>query len=128
MLSRFGQVADQLVGAVRAGATLDAACAQAGVSVHTARDWARKGRKEPGGRYGAFAVDLAEARGRPGRLESSEMAWDEFEAHLAKAVRGGSVQAMRLLASLHRPDGEQGEGDDFAHFDELATRRHDHAA
>lgn len=124
MISRFEQVADQLVGAVRAGATLDAAAAQASVSVHTVRDWARKGRKEPGGRYAEFATDLAAARGRPARLESSEMDWDEFEAHLAKAVRAGSVQAMRVFASLHRPDAEAGaQADGFARFDELATRR-----
>ncbi len=124
MRSRFEQVAGQLVGAVRAGATLEAAAAQASVSVHTARDWARKGRKDPEGRFGRFAVDLAAARERPARLESSEMGWEEFDAHLAKAVRTGSVQAMRLFASLHRPDGEAAaDGDEFARFDELATKR-----
>ncbi len=124
MRSRFEQVAGQLVGAVRAGATLDAAAAQASVSVHTARDWARKGRGEPEGRYGRFAADLAAARERPACLESSEMDWAEFESHLAKAVRAGSVQAMRVYASLHRPDGvAEVEGDEFARFDELATRR-----
>jgi len=124
MRSRFEEVAGQLVGAVRAGATLEAAAAQASVSVHTVRCWARKGRGEPDGRYGQFAVDLAAARGRPARLESAEMDWSEFDAHLAKAVRTGSVQAMRLFASLHRPDGEPAaEGDEFARFDELATRR-----
>ncbi len=124
MRSRFEQVAEQLVGAVRAGATLETACAQASISVHTARAWARKGRKDAEGRYAQFAADLAAARERPARLESAEMGWDEFEAHLAKAVRAGSVQAMRLFASLHRPDGEAAvEGDEFARFDELATRR-----
>ena len=125
MTSRFDEVAGQIVGAVRAGVTLDAACRQAGVSVSTAQGWAKRGRKEPDGRYGGFARDLEAARGAavPAR---ADMDWAEFEACLAKAIRGGSVQAMRVYASIHRP-GEGSEQpaqpDAFAEVDDLAQRR-----
>jgi len=123
--SRFDEVAGQIVGAVRAGVTLDAACRQASVSIHTAQTWAKRGQKEPEGRYGGFARDLEAARGRtpPPR---EDMTWAEFEACLAKAIRGGSVQAMRVYASIHRPGEapeEPAEADPFREVDELAQRR-----
>jgi hypothetical protein len=123
--SRFDEVSGQIVGAVRAGVTLDAACRQAGVSTHTAQNWAKRGRKEPDGRYGGFARDLGAAR-VPAPPAQEDMSWAEFEACLAKAIRAGSVQAMRVYASIHRP-GEGSEQpakpDAFAEADQLAQRR-----
>jgi hypothetical protein len=53
------------------------------------------------------------------------MDWIDFEACLAKAIRDGSVQAMKLYADLHRPDAsaESSEPDAFAEVDQLAQRR-----
>jgi hypothetical protein len=121
--SRVESVAPEIVGAVRAGATFPAACAQAGVSAATARTWAQKGRKDPEGRYGGFARDLDAAReaAAPAR---TDMDRPEFEQHLARAVRGGSVQAMKLWADLHRPgEAEEPAPDAFAEVDDLAKRR-----
>jgi hypothetical protein len=123
--SRLDEAAGPIVGAVRAGATLDAACRQAGVSVATVRGWAQKGRKEPEGRFGAFARDLDAARQAP-VPERADMDWNEFEACLAKAIRGGSVQAMRVYASIHRPgeaSEQPAEPDAFGEVDDLAKRR-----
>jgi len=123
MTSRFDQLAGQIVGAVRAGQTLDAAAAQAGISVNTARTWARRGRKDPDSRWGEFARALDAAR-EANKADPSLMDWAEFERHLSKAIRGGSVQAMRLFATLHREDDAPAEpGDAFERFDELAKRR-----
>ncbi len=123
MTSRFDDVSGELIGAVRAGQTLERACRAAGISVHTVKGWARKGRRDPESRFAAFAVALEAAR-NAGRSDSSALEWDEFEQHLAKAIRGGSVQAMRLYASLYRPDEAPAEpGDAFERFDELARRR-----
>ena len=95
------------------------------MSPHTAQSWAKRGRKEPEGRYGGFARDLEAARGRtpPPR---EDMTWAEFEACLAKAIRGGSVQAMRVYASIHRSGDAQdkpADADPFAEVDQLAERR-----
>jgi hypothetical protein len=123
--SRLDEAAGQIVGAVRAGATLDAASKQAGVSVATVRGWAQKGRKEPDGRFGVFARDLDAARAAASPAQV-DMDWPEFEECLAKAIRGGSVQAMRVYASIHRPgkaSEEPAEPDAFAEADELAARR-----
>ena len=123
MMSRFDDFAGQLIGAVRAGQTLDAAAAQAGISVNTARTWARRGRKDPDSRWGEFARALDAAR-EANKADPSLMDWSEFERHLSKAIRGGSVQAMRLFATLHREDDAPAESDDeFQRFDELARRR-----
>jgi transposase len=123
MTSRFDDLAGQLIGAVRAGQTLDAAAAQAGISIATVRTWARRGRKDPEGRFGEFARALDAAR-EASRGDPSALDRSEFERHLAKAIRGGSVQAMKLWATLHREDDAPAEpGDEFERFDELAKRR-----
>lgn len=125
MVSRFDEVSGQIIGAVRAGATLDAASRQAGVSVETVRSWAHKGRKDTEGRFGGFARELGEAR-EAAEPTQADMSWAEFEACLAKAIREGSVQAMRVYASIHRSGeapAEPEQADPFAEVDDLAQRR-----
>jgi hypothetical protein len=123
MMSRFDEFAGPLIDAVTAGETLDQACGKAGLSVNTARTWARRGRKEPDGRYGGFAAALDAARDAF-RSDPSAMTHEELEQRLAKAIRAGSVQAMRLWVGLHPVDAPAAAAEDpFARFDELARKR-----
>lgn len=129
MRSRFAELEAGLVASVRAGLTLEDAALKAGVSVNTARGWAREGRKRPDGRFAGFAavLDAAPRRSPSGHSAAgdSPMAWVEFETHLAAAVRAGSTQAMRLYADLHRATAEERPkaSDALTALDELAAAR-----
>jgi hypothetical protein len=58
--------------------------------------------------------------------ERASLGRDDFEKHLAKAVRAGSVQAMKLWWAIHgkaeEPDADA-DPLDFKLDDELAQRR-----
>lgn len=129
MRSRFEELEAGLVASVRAGLSLEDAASRAGVSVNTVRGWAREGRKRRDGRFGAFAavLDAAPRRSPTGGPPAgdSQMSWDEFQAHLATAVRAGNTQAMKLFADLHRATSEQRPkaSNALTALDELAAAR-----
>lgn len=127
MKSRFDSVSGPLLEALRAGSSWSEACRVVDVSAYTAKSWLQKGRQEPDGRYARFALDVEAARevaeaSAPGR--EAPLTVEEVMAHLARAVRAGSVTAMK--AWLDRYDRERlggAEGDGLEAFDELAKRR-----
>jgi transposase-like protein len=94
---------------LRTGGSLAGACREIGVRLKTAEGWLTRGRRENDGDYADFAQAVDEARAAH---ERAGMTPDEFEGHLAKAVRAGSVQAMKLWAELHLKPG--GKDDDEA--------------
>jgi hypothetical protein len=121
---RFEQVAPELCERVAAGASFADACHALEVKTNTARAWLRKGRTDPEGLYGRFAagIDAAKAAQAVVSEAAGAMTLEEWEAHLAAAVRAGSVPAMKLFADTHRQEAPE-RADPFAEFDELAERR-----
>lgn len=96
--SRFTDpVRGGLLDRIAAGASLVDACRDVGVREKTVKGWITRGRREEAGDYAAFvaAVDAAraEAQAAPGPMTA-----EEFRAQVERAVRAGSVQAMRLWA------------------------------
>jgi hypothetical protein len=87
---------------LRAGGSLAGACRDIGVRLKTAEGWLTRGRREPDGDYADFADAVEAARAEHDRAVLSP---DEFDKHLAKAVRAGSVQAMKLWADLNLKKG-----------------------
>ncbi|HVA03484.1 MAG TPA: hypothetical protein VMU64_07000 [Acidimicrobiales bacterium] len=126
MTVHFDQVAPKLAELVAAGASFDSACDSVGVSPNTGRSWLRKGRRDPDGRYGALAaaIDACRAAQVVALDGGAAMTLEEWEVHLAEAIRAGSVPAMKLYAETHR-ESEPARVDPFAEFDELAQRRKD---
>lgn len=94
----------------------DAAIAEQ-VKPETARSWLTKGRRESTGAYAEFAAAVEEARAKAEAAATKPMTDDEFNEHLASAVRNGSVQAMKLYDEIRQRDkGNQptgGGGDEF---------------
>lgn len=87
-----------IIAQVRVGGTLESAGRELGIRLKTIQGWLTRGRRERDGDYTDFAQAIEEARLARQRAGMDE---DEFDRHLAKAVRAGSVQAMRLWADLH---------------------------
>jgi transposase-like protein len=83
---------------LRSGGSLAGACRDVGVRLKTAEGWLTRGRRDDDGDYADFAQAVDEARVARQRAGLTP---DEFEKHLSKAVRAGSVQAMKLWADLH---------------------------
>ena len=102
-----------IVAEIRNGTTLPDACQRAGVRVKTAEGWLARGRRETEGRYATFAADVDQARHAAAQATLTR---EEFEKHLAKAVRGGSFQALKLWWEIHGkqrpPSGDEDEPDD----------------
>lgn len=80
------------------------AAAAAGIRPETARSWLTRGRKQGSGDYAEFAQAVEQAR--QSRDTAPAMSSEEFREHLEAAVRGGSVQAMKLWSDLHADDGK----------------------
>lgn len=98
------------------GLTLVEACGRAGVPVKTVKGWLTRGRAESETAYATFAQAVDEARDVAAR---ADMALPEFRGHLNKAVRAGSIAAMRLwLDVFDRQDGREPDA-----VDELLRRR-----
>jgi hypothetical protein len=110
-----------LIERTAAGVSLRDAARAVGVREATVKSWVTRGRREVEGESAEFAAALDaardEARGRPGPLTR-----EEFELRLAEAVRGGSVQAMKLWAELHLA-GQEAPEEPLDEFDELRERR-----
>ena len=90
---------------VSAGASIADAARAAGVREGTLKGWITRGRREPSGPYTAFAASIERARSdaqaRPGQMTA-----DEFRAQLERAVRSGSVTAMKLWSDLFLVDDD----------------------
>lgn len=112
------------IAAAAKGLNLRECAAAAGVKYPTLRSWLYRGRKEEDGTYAAFAAEFDEIRERALRRPLTRA---DFTGELARAVRAGSVQAMKLWWEMNR----DGEDEDEASkdetpkpgFDELASRR-----
>lgn len=87
----------QIVGSVRAGSSLPDACRHAGVSVNTAKSWLKRGRREEGTAYAAFAAAVDAARSAP-------LTRADLLRLLGWRAREGNVSAMRLLLAEYRRD------------------------
>lgn len=111
------EVQGAVLRAVYGGLSLVEAAEQAGVGERTLRNWLSAGRKDPESEHGRFAAAVDEARDAAAR---ADMSFDEFRGHVSRAVRAGSVQAMRVWLELH--DRQQDEPDDpFAALDAAAN-------
>ena len=94
MTTRFGpMVCGSIVQSVRGGLTIAESAERAGVAAQAVRHWLSRGRGEIGTEHAAFAAAVDDARAAASHAPMSDR---EFRGHLAKAVRGGSVGAMRL--------------------------------
>lgn len=118
--SRFTEaVRVELLASVRGGASLPDACSSAGIPAATVKSWLQRGRREDGTPHAAFAKAVDGAR-EASAVEPMDDA--EFQTHLDRAVRAGSVQAMKLWGELRARRGDQEERPVDA-LDELAGRR-----
>ena len=90
-----------------AGLTLSEAVGHAGLPVQTVKNWLTRGRSEIGTEYAGFAVAVDAARDAAARAVMSDA---EFQGALNRAVRAGSVSAMKLWWQL------RAAGDSFEAF------------
>jgi transposase-like protein len=112
--------------ALVSGVSIADAAREHDVSVGTVKGWLRRGRDDPGSRYGPFARAVDEAMAERAMPPAPELPADEAELRLlaSKAARSGNVQAMRLLFEMLRSASEPAdESDPLADLDELARRR-----
>lgn len=101
------------------GLTLSESIERAGLAEQTVKNWLNRGRKDLSrsveSEHATFAVAVDEARDV---ASAAEMTLEEFRGHLNRAVRNGSVAAMKLWMDV-RPDLDEDEVDDpFARFAE----------
>jgi transposase-like protein len=88
-----------VIDAVREGLSIAEAAQKAGLSAKTVRNWLSRGRSEPADTpHAAFAAALEEARDE---ARDAALTEEEFYARLDRAVRAGSVQALRLWWQVH---------------------------
>lgn len=114
MTSRFTpETRGAVLQALYSGLSLSESADQAGLPVQTLKNWLTRGRRETDTDYSAFATAVDEARDVAARAPMSER---EFRGYVNRAVRGGSVQAMRLWIALRQADDER--NDPFAELDE----------
>lgn len=127
----FGSRSAAVLKAIAAGASTADAARASKVGVRTVKDWLEKGRRDPDGRYGAFAqaVDgCREARTLPAPEVLAAMDEDELALVVSQAAREGNVTAMRLRWEQLRAEPVSlepvTEADKIlAEMDELAARR-----
>lgn len=126
--SEFEQASPGIVQAVKAGASLNDAAREAGITERTVKRWLTKGRADSESPYAnfAFAIDfIREARDTPQSDEPVDDA--EVQLHLSRAIRNGSVPAMKVWTDTYRragdPDGDEKPADPLAGIDELAAKR-----
>jgi hypothetical protein len=89
-----------------AGATLEDACAEVGVSRTTVNRWIAKGRRQPDTPAGEFAaeIDRAQSRAKPAGDDpdpAAALTTDQLVALLEGQAREGKLSAIQLL--LKRP-------------------------
>ena len=86
-----------VVESVAAGASVADAARRAGVRDETLKGWLARGRREHLGPFAVFAADVADAR-RQAQQSPGQMSAHEWREHVERAVRGGSVAAMKVWA------------------------------
>ena len=122
MRSQLEDLGGQLVGAMKAGLSLRDACRQVGVNENTARGWLRRGRQESEGPFADFAAAMEAARAVEAPF--GPMTEKELKLHIWRAVKRGSVQAMKLYAEILRHEERRPpKTDSLGAVDELAARR-----
>lgn len=92
-----------VVEAIRAGASIEDAARAAGCAPRTVDRWLQSGRLNPNGPYGKFSAQVDATRreqGLPGTSESEVMSEAELHRAVSRAVRNGSVAAMRLAHEM----------------------------
>lgn len=113
-MSQFDTTSDEIVASVRAGATIDEAARLVDVAVASVRRWLRDGRKNPDGRYAAFAAAVDGARSErklaERALKDGPLTTDEAVLLLARAARKGSVPALRLWFERRAADESSERG------------------
>ncbi len=103
-----------------AGLTLVESIERAGLAEQTVKGWLTRGRQDPDSEHGRFAAAVDEARDVAAR---ADMTLAEFRGHLNRAVRAGSVSAMRLWLTLHQSEQDEADDDPFAEVDGRLRRR-----
>ncbi len=88
---------------IEGGAVVPTLADASGVSDRTFQRWLAEGRAKPGSDY----ADLAKAfdAARPAELMTGPMTDDEFELHLAAAIRSKNTQAMKIYADRRKGAG-----------------------
>jgi hypothetical protein len=121
-IARMEGAHDGLIAALRVGASLADACRTVGVPERTVQNWISRGVREPESSFGGFAADVSAAREH---VAAGPMDLDELRDVAAKAARGGSVPAMKLVFDLVRMDSAEVSApvDAFSSLDELAAAR-----
>ncbi len=93
-----------------------------GVPERTVQNWLARGGREPESSFASFAEQAHAARAD---IRSGPLDLEELGEVVARAARGGSVQAMKLalemLRDASRPDEKP--TDALTALDELAARR-----
>lgn len=110
---------------IAAGAGIRDAADAVGIREATVRVWLTKG-NAGNPRYVEFAKQVAKAR-ETARNRPEPMDAEEYREHLDRAVRAGSVQAMKLWWEVngtpHPEDPAAAAPDPMQGLDELAERR-----
>ena len=121
MRSRFTPEArGAVLQGLSAGLTLGEAAERAGLPVQTVKNWCTQGRCEIGTPHAEFALAVEAAREAAGRAAMSEQ---EFRGCVARSVRAGSVQAMRLWWAIHVEERAGFEYDPFSNPDDIDRLR-----
>jgi squalene cyclase len=103
----------QLLAKIAAGATLEEASRGCEIRPKTVAGWLTRGRQEANGPYFDFAAAVEGAREKAQAAASKAMTPAEFNEHLAKAIRAGSVSAMKLFHEIRRDQKGDDPGDEF---------------
>ena len=123
-MTAFSLHSDEVLEAIRAGASVADAAREAGLSPRTVQRWLARGRREQAGAHRDF-TEAVEAAWRARELPPSDepMGDGELRVAVSEAARAGSIPAMRLCWEMLRADRERRAPNALDEFDELARRR-----
>ena len=122
MKSRLEEVGGVVVALTASGLSLEDACREAGIALNTVKTWLKRGRREVSGPYGAFARSIEAAR-TLAKTPTGPMSEEELNQAVWRAVRKGSVPAMRLAWELLKAAERPSKADPLSVIDQLAARR-----
>src|SRR5215218_8169343 len=119
MRTRFtSETRGAVLEALRAGLTLSEAARGADLPEGTLKGWLTRGRAESGTDHAMFAAAVDAAREGASLADLTDA---EFRACVNRAVRAGSVQAMKLWLAI-RDDAPNGADEPFAELDAAQDR------
>ena len=107
--SRVDELGDRVLRALDDGASVARAAASVGLAEQTVRSWIRRGRQDPEGRFGPFAVVVDRTRHvRPVVIDPTVPLPDRVELlrRLDEQSRNGSTRATELLLRALPADPE----------------------